>query len=118
MKRSAIAAGLAAVTATVLLTGCGNLKSDDDCRTPQPVVMFFGTDGHYHYGSPKGRIVPAVSVPSSARKVPGYKAPSPKVAPPPKVDMKKPGVKIDTPKPAPAPAPKPRVPVSTGPKVR
>jgi len=93
----------AAAIGVAALTGCGSQKDDDRCRTSQ-TVMFFGTDRHYHYGSPSGRIVPANEVPASARKVPGYKAPSAKVAPPkqsPKVDLKKP---------APAPQPKPVAP--------
>jgi hypothetical protein len=84
-----------AVVAALTLTACGTDRQKD-CRDPQPVVMIFNSSsGHYHYDSPKGKIVPAKLVPESARKVPGYKAPSAKVAPPPKVDLRKP---------APAPA--------------
>lgn len=94
----------AAAIGVAALTGCGSMKDDRDrCRT-SPQVMFYGTDRHYHYGSPSGRIVPANEVPASARKVPGYKAPSAKVAPP------KPAPKVDLKKPAPAPQPKPAAP--------
>lgn len=97
----------AAALGVALLTGCGS-EMDDDCRSATPVVMFFGADRHYHYGSPTGKIVPATQVPKSARKASGYKAPSAKIAPPPKVDMKKPGSnggsvkQPSAPKPAPA----------------
>ena len=107
---TAFATVAAAALGIVLLTGCGTEGRDDDCRTATPVVMFLGTDGHYHYKSPKGKIVPATQVPKSARKVSGYKPPSTKIAPPPKVDMKKPGTsggsvkQLSAPKPAPAPA--------------
>lgn len=106
MKKNASALGAiaAATIGAVLLTGCGTEKRDDDCRTATPIVMFLGSDHHYHYGSPTGKIVPATQVPKSARKVSGYK-------PPPKVDLKKPGTsgsvnKPAAPKPA-APAPRP-----------
>lgn len=101
MNRRITAAALA-VAAALTLTACGGQKPKD-CRDPQPVVMIFNSSsGHYHYDSPKGKVVPAKLVPASARKVPGYKAPSAKVAPPPKVDLRKPA-------PAPAkPAPAPR----------
>lgn len=104
MKITKATAGLVTATAAVaLLTGCGSTK-DDDCRTT-PVVMFFGTDGHYHYGSPTGKVVPAASVPKTAQKVPGYKAPAA-----PKVDLKKPDpAKVDT-KPAAPKAPAPAAP--------
>uniref|UniRef100_A0AAU7GWA4 Lipoprotein n=1 Tax=Streptomyces phage Geonosis TaxID=3158856 RepID=A0AAU7GWA4_9CAUD len=113
MKKNAGALGAitAATIGVALLTGCGSEKRDDDCRTATPIVMFLGTDHHYHYGSPTGKIVPATQVPKSARTAPGYKAPSAKVAPPPKVDLKKPGTsggsvnKPAAPKPA-APAPR------------
>lgn len=95
----------AVLTAAALaLTACGTDRPKE-CRDPQPVVMFFSTTtGHYHYDSPKGKIVPAKLVPASARKVPGYKAPSAKVAPPPRVDLRKP---------VPAPA-KPAAPAAQG----
>lgn len=97
------AAALVATTA-LTLTSCGTDRPKE-CRDPQPVVMFFDSStGHYRYDSPKGKIVPAKLVPASARKVPGYKAPSAKVAPPPKVDLRKP---------APAPA-KPAAPAARG----
>ena len=67
-------------------------------------MFFSSTDHHYHYGSPTGRTVPASGVPSSARKVSGYKAPAaPKSGP--KVNMNKPSA----PKVRPA-APKPAAP--------
>lgn len=98
------AAAILAATAALTLTACGT-DSRKDCRDPQPVVMFFDSStGHYRYDSPKGKIVPAKLVPASARKVPGYKAPSAKVAPPPKVDLRKP---------APA-APRPAAPAARG----
>ncbi|ALY07257.1 hypothetical protein SEA_MAIH_7 [Streptomyces phage Maih] len=104
---SAFATVTAAALGVVLLTGCGTEDRDDDCRTAAPVVMFLGTDHHYHYGNPTGKIVPATQVPKSARKVSGYKPPSTKIAPPPKVDLKKPGTSGGSVnKPAPAPAPK------------
>lgn len=91
VKMAAVAA-----TAALALTACGVDDDDDYCRT-QYVPMFFSTvDGHYHYGSPKGKTVPADKVPSTARKVPGYKAPA-------------------TPKPQPKPNPKPQRP--TGPRM-
>lgn len=96
MKITRTAAALvSAAVGVAVLTGCGSMKDDnrDRCRTSQP--MFFGTDGHYHYGSPTGRVVPAASVPATARKVPGYKAPAA-----PKVDLQKP------PQPKAPPAPK------------
>lgn len=94
----------AAALGVALLTGCGS-EMDDDCRSATPVVMFFGADRHYHYGSPTGKIVPATQVPKSARKASGYKAPSAKIAPPPKVDMKKPGSGSVKQPAAPAPRP-------------
>ena len=98
------AAAILAATAALTLTACGT-DSRKDCRDPQPVVMFFDSStGHYRYDSPKGKVVPANLVPASARKVPGYKAPSAKVAPPPKVDLRKP---------APA-APRPAAPAARG----
>ena len=106
---SAIGALTAAALGVAVLTGCGTEDRDRDCRTATPVVMFLGTDHHYHYGSPTGKIVPATQVPKSARKVSGYKAPSAKIAPPPKVDLKKPGTSGSVNKPA-APAPKPAAP--------
>lgn len=88
MNRRTAAAVLTAAALT--LTACGTDRPKE-CRDPQPVVMFFDSStGHYRYGSPRGKIVPAKLVPASARKVPGYKAPSAKVAPPPKVDLRKP----------------------------
>lgn len=107
MKINRLTAGLAVgVAATVALTGCGAKKDDRDrCRTTQ-TVMFFGSDGHYHYGSPTGKVVPAASVPASAQKVPGYKPPAA-----PKVDLNKTAPKAPpaAPKPvAPAPRPAPR----------
>lgn len=102
MNRRITAAVLATVAA-LTLTACGGQKPKDCEATP--VVMFFNSSsGHYHYDSPKGKVVPAKLVPASARKVPGYKAPSAKVAPPPKVDLRKP---------APAPA-KPAAPAPRG----
>lgn len=95
-----------AALSIVLLTGCGTEDRDDDCRTAAPVVMFLGADRHYHYGSPTGKIVPATQVPKAARTASGYKAPSAKVAPPPKVDLKKPGTSGSVKQPA-APAPRP-----------
>lgn len=109
---AAFATVSAAALGVALLTGCGT-EDRDDCRNAAPVVMFMGTDHHYHYGSPKGKIVPATQVPKSARTAPGYKAPSAKIAPPPKVDLRKPGTSNGgtvkqpaAPKPA-APAPRP-----------
>ena len=108
---TAFATVTAAALGVVLLTGCGTEDTDDDCRSAAPVVMFLGADHHYHYGSPTGKIVPATQVPKSARSASGYKAPSAKVAPPPKVDLKKPGTsgsvkQPSAPRPA-APAPRP-----------
>ena len=103
---SAFGALTAAALGVTLLTGCGT-ERDDDCRTSAPVVMFLGTDHHYHYGSPKGKLVPATQVPKSARSVSGYKPPSAKIAPPPKVDLKKPGTSGNVKQPA---APKPAAP--------
>lgn len=98
----------AAALGVVLLTGCGTEDRDDDCNSSAvPVVMFLGADRHYHYGSPTGKIVPATQVPKSARSATGYKAPSAKVAPPPKVDLKKPGTSGNMKQPA-APKPAPR----------
>lgn len=101
IKRT-IATAAASVAAIAALTGCGALDDDkDSCRTSRP--MFFGTDGHYHYNSPSGPVVPAASVPKSAQKVPGYKAPAA-----PKVDLKKPDApKAPAPKAPVAPAPRP-----------
>ena len=107
MKITRTTAALAsAAVGVAVLTGCGSLKDDDRdrCRTTQQ-IMFFGSDGHYHYGSPTGKVVPAASVPTSARKVPGYKPPAA-----PKVDLNK------TPPKAPA-APKPVAPAPRPPKV-
>lgn len=112
MNRTRITAATAAgILGLTLLTGCG-LDLKDSCRTSPQQVMFLGTDHHYHYDNPTGRIVPATQVPASARKVSGYKPPSAKVAPPPKVDLKKPGTSSggtvkqpSAPKPAPAPRP-------------
>lgn len=73
MNRKTTAALAAAVLGITLLTGCADNDDDDDRCTP--VVMFFGTDGHYHYGSATGKRVPASKVPQSAQKVPGYKGP-------------------------------------------
>ena len=104
---AAFATVSAAALGVVLLTGCGT-EDRDDCRNAAPVVMFMGTDHHYHYGSPKGKIVPASQVPKSARSANGYKAPSTTIAPPPKVDLRKPGTsggnvnKPAAPRPAPA----------------
>ncbi|ATN93747.1 hypothetical protein SEA_ABT2GRADUATEX2_7 [Streptomyces phage Abt2graduatex2] len=106
IQASAVGTVTAAALGVTLLTGCGTEKRDDDCRTATPVVMFLGADHHYHYGSPTGKIVPATQVPKSAQKVSGYKPPSAKVAPPPKVDLKKPSTSGSVNKPAPA-APKP-----------
>ena len=103
---AAFATVSAAALGVVLLTGCGT-EDRDDCRNAAPVVMFMGADHHYHYGSPKGKIVPASQVPKSARSANGYKAPSTKVAPPPKVDLRKPGTSGGVNKPA---APKPAAP--------
>lgn len=72
MNKNLAAIAAAAALGVALLTGCGTEDRDCDSTT----VMFFGTDGAYHYGSPKGKTVPANKVPSSARKVPGYKAPA------------------------------------------
>lgn len=107
---AAFAAAAAAALGVTLLTGCGT-EDRDRCRTSAPVVMFLGSDHHYHYGSPSGKIVPATQVPKSARSASGYKAPSAKIAPPPKVDLRKPGNngsinRPAAPKPA-APAPRP-----------
>lgn len=100
---------VAAIVATILtvgvVAGCAAQAEDDDCRSHDsavPVIMFFGTDGHYHYGSPKGKVVPASAVPAEARKVSGYKPPAAPPKPAPKVDLNKP-------KPA-APAPRPAAP--------
>lgn len=100
----AFAAVTAVTLGVVMLTGCGT-EDWDDCRNATPAVMFLGTDHHYHYGSPTGKLVPATQVPKSARTAPGYKAPSAKIAPPPKVDLRKPG-NAAPPRPA-APAPRP-----------
>ena len=108
MKLTKATAGIATAALSIaVLTGCGSQakKDDDRCRTSsQP--MFFGSDGHYHYGSPTGRVVPAASVPSSAQKVPGYKAPAA-----PKVDLNKTSPKAPPAAPKPvAPAPRPAAP--------
>jgi hypothetical protein len=103
--RHVIGASITAATlGAVLLTGCGTGLDDDtdDCDKRTTMVMFFGTDGHYHYGSPTGKVVPAAKVPSSATKVPGYKAPAaPKVpaakvpaAPAPKAPAPRPAVRV------------------------
>lgn len=85
MRKITAAATVGATLTALVLTGCGTDK--DRCDSGSTMVMFFSTtDHHYHYGSPTGKVVPAASVPSSARKVPGYKAPAA-----PKVDLKKPG---------------------------
>ncbi len=98
MKHSFKLLVVAAVAGTTLLTACDTDDSDCDSST---VLIYSTYDHHYHYGSPKGKLVPAAKVPSSARKVPGYK---PYTPPKPKVDMNKP-------KPAPkAPAPRPAAP--------
>lgn len=73
MQKLTLAAVTAAALGAVLLTGCADLDDDRD-RCATPVVMFFSTVDHtYHYGSVTGKKVPASKVPSSARKVPGYK---------------------------------------------
>lgn len=120
-------AAVACFAASAVLFGAVACTSetDDDCRTSTVYVpMFFSTvDHHFHYGSPSGKVVPAAKVPSTARKVPGYKAPAapkvptnkapktdgkppaaPKPAQPPTATVPKPA-----PAPAPAPAPRPRI---------
>ena len=104
---TALAVIATAVAGGLLASGCTELEDDRDCKRPAPVVMFFGTDGHYHYGSPTGKVVPATKVPSSARTVPGYKAPAaPAVKAPAAPAVKAPpAVKVPAP-PRPAPAPR------------
>lgn len=109
MDRNPKTLGVALVATAVLAfgaIGCSAVDDDrDDCRTSTPVVLFFSTvDGHYHYGSPKGKTVPGYKVPKSARNVPGYKVPPGTAKPPvnkaPKTDTKQPPSGS---KPAPAP---------------
>lgn len=96
MQKLTLAGVTAAALGAVLLTGCADL--DDDRDHCVPVVMFFSTVDHtYHYGSVTGKKVPASKVPSSARKVPGYKPYTPPKAP----AAKAPGYKAPA---APAPA--------------
>lgn len=70
MQKMTMAAVTAAALGAVLLTGCADLDNDRD-RCDDTVLIF--VNGQYHYGSPTGKLVPNSKVPSSARKVPGYK---------------------------------------------
>ncbi len=100
MQKLTITAVTAAALGAVLLTGCADL--DDDRCDSTPVVMFYnGSDHTYHYGSRTGPKVPTSKVPSSARKVPGYKPYTPPK--PQHTNPKAPGYKAPAPKPAPAP---------------
>lgn len=101
MQKMTMAAVTAAALGAVLLTGCADLDDDRD-RCATPVVMFFSTVDHtYHYGSISGKKVPASKVPSSARKVPGYKPYTPPKAPAAKApSVGKPGPAYKAPAPA------------------
>lgn len=127
MDRNTKTLGVALVMTSALAFGAiGCSAADDDdhddrahCSTVY-VPMFFSTvDRHYHYDSPKGKVVPAHKVPASARKVSGYKPPAAPKAPvnktpkdSGKVDTTKPGgsaPKAPAAKQPAAPAPAPRV---------
>lgn len=69
--RIAVLAATAAL-ASALLTGCAD-QDPDGC---QGQFIYF-IDGRYHYGSPKGKLVPDHKLPKDARNVPGYRAPAP-----------------------------------------
>lgn len=132
-------AAVACFVGAALLFGTAACADTDDDRCDSSTVyvpMFFSTvDRHYHYGSPTGKVVPANKVPSSARKVAGYKPPTttPKApvnkTPDGKVDTTKPGgtqpkAPAPAPKapaakqPAPAPAPAPKAPAAPAPAPR
>ena len=125
-------AAVALTGALVVSTAACSVDDDHDDRAHCSTVyvpMFFSTvDRHYHYDSPKGKVVPAHKVPASARKFAGYKPPAAPKAPvnkAPKTDTKKPGASSSKPdlnkqppaaKPAPAPRPAP-APAPAAPRV-
>ena len=85
-----------AVTATaVAALGMTACTETDDCDSSAVLVY---VNGQYHYGSPSGKLVPDSKVPSSARKVPGYKPYTPPKAP--AVKAPAPAVKVPLNKPA------------------
>lgn len=90
MNRSLKLAAVAA-TAALALTACADLNDDDRCKSKTTVLIFNTATGHYHYGSPTGKPVPAYKVPQSARKVPGYKPVGPAKPPVVKAPAAKPG---------------------------
>ena len=93
---------LALVAAGFLtLAACGT--GDDNPCSSSTVMFYSPTDHTYHYGSTTGRKVPSGKVPSTARKVPGYKPYNPPKAAAPKLNQGPgKGYKVPAPK-APAP---------------
>jgi hypothetical protein len=91
---------LALVAAGFLTLAACHIGDDNPCSS-STVMFYSSTDHTYHYGSVTGQKVPTSKVPSTARKVPGYKPYNPPKAAAPKLNQGPgKGYKAPAPKPA------------------